>query len=64
MCFPKASGVMDGSVPVYFEAAAVIITVLVLLGTGSGTYGRERKQAAQSSALLNLVTQNRTAAQC
>jgi Cu+-exporting ATPase len=32
--FPEGFRRMDGSVPVYFEAAAVI-TVLVLTGTGS-----------------------------
>ena len=36
--FPAALRNPDGSVPVYFEAAAVI-TVLVLLGSGAGTAG-------------------------
>ena len=36
--FPAAFRTMDGAVPVYFEAAAVI-TVLVLLGPGARTEG-------------------------
>jgi Cu+-exporting ATPase len=53
---------MDGSVPVYFEAAAVI-TVLVLLGQVLELRAREKTGGA-IRALLESFTQNRPPAQC
>ena len=51
--FPQAFRAMDGSVAVYFEAAAVI-TVLVLLGQVLELRARERTSGA-IKALLNLA---------
>jgi len=51
--FPEAFRRSDGSVPVYFEAAAVI-TVLVLLGQVLELRARERTSGA-IKALLNLA---------
>ena len=51
--FPPALRAADGSVPVYFEAAAVI-TVLVLLGQVLELRARERTSGA-IRALLNLA---------
>ena len=51
--FPEAFRRADGSVPVYFEAAAVI-TVLVLLGQVLELRARERTSGA-IKALLNLA---------
>jgi P-type Cu+ transporter len=51
--FPPALRVSDGSVPVYFEAAAVI-TVLVLLGQVLELKAREQTSGA-IKALLNLA---------
>ncbi|MDE8654641.1 heavy metal translocating P-type ATPase [Novosphingobium album (ex Liu et al. 2023)] len=51
--FPAAFRTADGSVPVYFEAAAVI-TVLVLLGQVLELRARERTSGA-IKALLNLA---------
>jgi Cu+-exporting ATPase len=51
--FPPAFRRADGSVPIYFEAAAVI-TVLVLLGQVLELHARERTSGA-IKALLNLA---------
>src|SRR3546814_16640560 len=51
--FPRAFRAADGSVAVYFEAAAVI-TVLVLLGQVLELRARERTSGA-IKALLNLA---------
>ena len=51
--FPAAFRGMDGAVPVYFEAAAVI-TVLVLLGQALELKAREQTSGA-IKALLNLA---------
>ena len=51
--FPQAFRQMDGSVPVYFEAAAVI-TVLVLLGQVLELRARDQTSGA-IKALLNLA---------
>src|SRR5262245_1130036 len=51
--FPAAFRAMDGAVPVYFEAAAVI-TVLVLLGQVLELKAREQTSGA-IKALLNLA---------
>src|SRR3546814_18697019 len=53
--FPRAFRAADGSVAVYFEAAAVI-TVLVLLGQVLELRARERTSGA-IKALLNLAPQ-------
>src|SRR3546814_108560 len=51
--FPAAFRMMDGTVAIYFEAAAVI-TVLVLLGQVLELRARERTSGA-IKALLNLA---------
>src|SRR3546814_7263224 len=51
--FPAAFRMMDGTVAIYFEAAAVI-TVLVLLGQVLELPARERTSGA-IKALLNLA---------
>src|SRR5260370_17338189 len=53
--FPASIRGMDGAAPVYFEAAAVI-TTLVLLGQGLEFRARQRTSAALR-ALLNLPPQ-------
>ena len=57
--FPPAFRRADGSVPIYFEAAAVI-TVLVLLGQVLELRAREQTSGA-IKALLDLRPQDRTA---
>src|SRR5260370_3638955 len=55
LIFPASFRGMDGAAPVYFEAAAVI-TTLVLLGQGLEFRARQRTSAALR-ALLNLPPQ-------
>ena len=60
--FPPALRSHDGSVPVYFEAAAVI-TVLVLLGQVLELRARDQTSGA-IRALMNSCAKNRKARQC